>query len=126
MYCDSYFNPKKQEASKLLNKYKITKDYKDIEKAFRLDNTNSDICYTFLGYLKENNKKEYCIIYPYVRFFLLQEHIKELEKDDPFSMKRSKDYFNDSLERKIKESEIPKLSNPYYLQLEKKEKNMII
>ena len=46
LYCDSYFNPKKQEASKLLNKYKITKDYKDIEKAFRLDNTNSDICYT--------------------------------------------------------------------------------
>ena len=57
MYCDSYFNPKKQEASKLLNKYKITKDYKDIEKAFRLDNTNSDICYTISKSILK--KKEY-------------------------------------------------------------------
>lgn len=56
LYCDSYFNPKKQEASKLLNKYKITKDYKDIEKAFRLDNTNSDICYTISkSILKKKN-----------------------------------------------------------------------
>ena len=123
LYCESFFNPKKQEASKLLAKYKTTKDCKDIEKAFRLDNTNPEICYTFLCYLKENNKNEYHIIYPYVRFFLLQEQIKELEKEDPFSVKTSKEYLNDILDRKLKESEIPKLSNPYYLQFEKKEKN---
>ena len=121
-YCDSFFNSKKQEAIIELYKYKKTHNYKDIENAYRLDNTNSDICYNFLLYLKESNKNEYKVIYPYVRFFLYQEQIKELEKDDPFALKTPKEYFNDILNGNIKESELPKISNPYYLQFTKKEK----
>ena len=105
-----------------MSKYKKTHNYKDIENAYRLDNTNSDICYNFLLYLKESNKNEYKVIYPYVRFFLHQEQIKELEKDDPCAVKKPKEYFNDILNGNIKESELPKISNPYYLQFTKKEK----
>ena len=122
-YCDTFFNSKKQEAVKELSKYKKTNNFKDIENAFRLDNTNSDICYNFLLSLKESNKNEYQIIYPYVKFFIHQEQIKELEKDDPFALKKAKEYFNDILNGKINESEVPKLYNPYYLQFTKKEKN---
>jgi len=78
MKADSIITAKK-EAKSYLDKYRISKNFSDLETAMHFDNTNQDIIFQYLSNLKSNNLEKYKIEVEKYKFFLEEKFCKELE-----------------------------------------------
>lgn len=118
-YYDLLFQPRKEEAIKIYSLYiNGKKDLNDLRKAFQLNNTDGNICYSFLqSPLSQEGDVDYKPLYlQCMKRFMNHKQIAEIDKEDCLNVQTVKDLIL-SLLNNVNEPIKLKFVNPYLLQL---------
>ena len=118
-YYDLLFQPRKEEAIKIYSLYiNGKKDLNDLRKAFQLNNTDGNICYSFLqSPLSQEGDVDYKPLYlQCMKRFMNQKQISEIDNTDSLNVQSIKDLIL-SLLNNVNEPIKLKFVNPYLLKL---------
>ena len=96
---------RKEIALEYLNKYKEDNEIGNLLDAIYYDNTNDEIVYYYLDYLKKNDESEYKKQFLYRHFFMTVEKRALLEQNNIFSINTPKQIFNSIVDKCLYDAE---------------------
>lgn len=136
----SILEARKTQSLQEYNKYKLFHTISNLKKSLYLDNTNHEVVFTYLTYLKQSDLLEFDSQFNWRKLFLTKEEVKALNENDSFSSYSPRDLLKTIINNKVEKNKQTfdwmnkvksiindiKLYNPYVLRYLRTEKDLYV